>query len=64
MSLHGHGFGSASHAAMSKRESALLDDVGGEFEREGFGMGLEERLEAVIGTPPMVGSVSPVNAKA
>ncbi|EIN04602.1 hypothetical protein PUNSTDRAFT_146285 [Punctularia strigosozonata HHB-11173 SS5] len=63
--LHGHGFGASSHAAMSKRESVLLDDVGGEFEREGFGTGLEERLEAVIGgTPPLSGNASAVNAKA
>jgi hypothetical protein len=28
---------------------ALLDDVGGEWEREGFGGGLEERLETALG---------------
>ena len=32
------------------RESiALLDNVGGEWERQGLGMGLEERLDAVLG---------------
>lgn len=29
-----------------------LDDVGGEWEREGFGGGLEERLEALLGPAP------------
>ncbi|KIJ94861.1 hypothetical protein K443DRAFT_683435 [Laccaria amethystina LaAM-08-1] len=28
---------------------ALLDNVGGEWERQGLGMGLEERLDAVLG---------------
>ncbi|EDR01574.1 uncharacterized protein LACBIDRAFT_295556 [Laccaria bicolor S238N-H82] len=33
-----------------KRDSiALLDNVGGERERQGLGMGLEERLDAVLG---------------
>ncbi|THH16754.1 hypothetical protein EW146_g3928 [Bondarzewia mesenterica] len=31
------------------REGMLLDDVGGEWEREGLGQGLEERLEALMG---------------
>lgn len=36
-----------------KRDSiAMLDDVGGEWEREGLGRGLEERLEALIALPP------------
>lgn len=30
---------------------ALLDDVGGEWEREGLGRGLEERLEALMIVP-------------
>ncbi|KIJ60821.1 hypothetical protein HYDPIDRAFT_116679 [Hydnomerulius pinastri MD-312] len=30
---------------------ALLDDVGGEWEREGLGRGLEERLEALMAVP-------------
>jgi hypothetical protein len=30
-----------------------LDDVGGEWEREGLGKGLEERLEALINLPPV-----------
>lgn len=29
-----------------------LDDIGGEWEREGFGGGLEERLEALLGPAP------------
>ncbi|KAF8624592.1 hypothetical protein AX17_007085 [Amanita inopinata Kibby_2008] len=42
--LHGNGKG--------RRDSvALSDDVGGEFEREGFGKGLEEQLEAMM--PPV-----------
>ena len=33
-----------------KRESILLlDNVGGEWERQGLGMGLEERLDVVLG---------------
>lgn len=33
-----------------KRDSiAMLDDVGGEWEREGLGRGLEERLEILVG---------------
>lgn len=33
-----------------KRDSiALLDNVGGEWERQGLGMGLEERLDVVLG---------------
>jgi len=37
-------FGGGSH-----RDSiAMLDDVGGEWEREGLGMGLEERLDALL----------------
>ncbi|KAF9441003.1 hypothetical protein P691DRAFT_780781 [Macrolepiota fuliginosa MF-IS2] len=35
-----------------KRDSiAMSDDVGGEWEREGLGRGLEERLEALIALP-------------
>lgn len=33
------------------RESGAFDDVGGEWEREGMGGGLEERLEAFLGVP-------------
>lgn len=29
-----------------------VDDIGGEWEREGFGGGLEERLEALLGPAP------------
>jgi hypothetical protein len=55
---HGHGFGERGHAARSQRESMLLvagEEVGGEWEREGLGMGLEERIEAVLGTPALAG---------
>lgn len=46
--------GGITHAG--KRDSiAMLDDVGGEWEREGLGRGLEERLEALISLPqPMI----------
>lgn len=59
---HGHGFGGAgaSHAAARGRESALpgAGEVGGgEWEREGMGMGLEERLEALMGGAPREGVV-------
>jgi len=30
---------------------ALLDDLGGEWQREGLGQGLEERLEALMTVP-------------
>jgi hypothetical protein len=40
--------GGFTHAG--KRDSiAMLDDVGGEWEREGLGRGLEERLEIMVG---------------
>ncbi|KAF8645800.1 hypothetical protein AX16_007570 [Volvariella volvacea WC 439] len=40
---------SPSHGPAGKRDSViLLDDVGGEWEREGLGRGLEERLEALM----------------
>ncbi len=45
-----------------KRDSiALLDNMGGEWEREGLGKGLEERLDALVlsGT-----SVMPIGGKA
>lgn len=59
---HVHGFGGAgaSHATHRGRESALpgaTDSVGGEWEREGMGMGLEERLEALIGNASREGVV-------
>ena len=41
------GHGSLTH--VGKRDSiAMLDNVGGEWEREGLGRGLEERLEALV----------------
>jgi hypothetical protein len=52
---HGHGFGSTSHAARRERESSLLvpgEEAGGEWEREGMGMGLEERVEVLLGASP------------
>ena len=33
------------------RDSGVFDVVGGEWEREGMGGGLEERLEAFLGAP-------------
>lgn len=33
---------------------ALLDDIGGEWEREGLGKGLEEMLEALMTVPGKV----------
>lgn len=40
-----------------KRDSiAMLDDVGGEWEREGLGRGLEERLEILAGSSAKVAS--------
>ena len=50
------GFGNTHSSAGSihgrDRDSvALLDDVGGEWEREGLGKGLEERLEALMIVP-------------
>jgi len=52
---HGHGFGAVSHAARRERESSLLvpgEEAGGEWEREGMGMGLEERVEVLLGANP------------
>jgi len=34
----------------SLRDSGAFDDIGGEWEREGMGGGLEERLEACLGS--------------
>ncbi|KXN84628.1 hypothetical protein AN958_12260 [Leucoagaricus sp. SymC.cos] len=49
-SLRGFAMGGITHTG--KRDSiVMLDDVGGEWEREGLGRGLEERLEALINTP-------------
>lgn len=43
------------HAAASALErdaaAGIMDDVGGEWEREGLGRGLEERLEALKTVP-------------
>ncbi|KAF8148083.1 hypothetical protein B0H34DRAFT_680002 [Crassisporium funariophilum] len=40
---------------VGKRDSiAMLDNIGGEWEREGLGRGLEERLEALV-LPPVMG---------
>ncbi|KAH7915497.1 hypothetical protein BJ138DRAFT_1109553 [Hygrophoropsis aurantiaca] len=50
---NGTGAGSGSlHGVVRDRDSiAMLDDVGGEWEREGLGRGLEERLEALMAVP-------------
>jgi hypothetical protein len=36
-------------AGAGGEEDRMMDDVGGEWEREGLGRGLEERLEALAG---------------
>jgi hypothetical protein len=47
---HGMTGPGSSHAARGQTESAiLLNDEGGEWEREELRMGLEERLEAIAG---------------
>jgi hypothetical protein len=49
------GHGSLNH--VGKRDSiAMLDNVGGEWEREGLGRGLEERLEALVIPGAMIAS--------
>jgi hypothetical protein len=60
-SIHGSpsiamlGHGGLSH--VGKRDSiAMLDNVGGEWEREGLGRGLEERLEALVIPGAMIAS--------
>ncbi|KAH9914338.1 uncharacterized protein B0H18DRAFT_1087829 [Fomitopsis serialis] len=56
--------GSVRAASVMERDTAsqVVDDVGGEWEREGLGRGLEERLEALnsgaTGGPPAVVQVS------
>ena len=62
-SIHGSPFvansGHGSLPHVGKRDSiAILDNVGGEWEREGLGRGLEERLEALV--IPGVMTASPV----
>ena len=61
-SLHGFSFGPTGGLTHpGKRDSiAMLDNVGGEWEKEGLGRGLEERLDALV-IPPAVDSpvVSP-----
>lgn len=47
------GFTGVGYAAADVREpSSVLDDVGGEWEKEGLGRGLEERLEALMTVSP------------
>lgn len=46
---HAHSMGGLSHSANKRDSIALVDNVGGEWEREGLGMGLEERLESGAG---------------
>ena len=54
MQLGSHHLGSISE---SKRDSILIfDNAGGEWEREGHGRGLEERLEALVIPGAMVAS--------
>ena len=65
-SLHGFSFGPTGGLTHpGKRDSiAMLDNVGGEWEKEGLGRGLEERLDALI-IPPAVDSpaVTPVHGR-
>ncbi|KAG1867685.1 hypothetical protein F4604DRAFT_1776415 [Suillus subluteus] len=52
--VEGYALNQHDAASLSGRERdsiALLDDVGGEWEREGLGRGLEERLEALMIVP-------------
>lgn len=49
----------ASHSAV-RDNIALLDNMGGEWERQGLGRGLEERLEALVLPPAMDGPVPAV----
>lgn len=49
---HHHGHHHHHHGHGHTRDSmAVLDDLGGEWEREGLGKGLEERLEALTHQP-------------
>ncbi|KAJ7803478.1 hypothetical protein B0H14DRAFT_3487258 [Mycena olivaceomarginata] len=48
-SLRNFIFGGAGAAGAGGEEDRMMDDVGGEWEREGLGRGLEERLEALAG---------------
>lgn len=63
-SLHGFSMmasGGVTHPG--KRDSiALLDNAGGEWEREGLGRGLEERLDALV--IPTVPAIVPVGGRA
>lgn len=56
-SLHGFALGPTGGLTHpGKRDSiAMLDNVGGEWEKEGLGRGLEERLDALV-IPPAVDS--------
>jgi hypothetical protein len=47
----GDPFGVLPHRS-HKGDSGLVDEVGGEWEREGLGKGLEERLDALYGPVP------------
>ncbi|KIM77234.1 hypothetical protein PILCRDRAFT_12223 [Piloderma croceum F 1598] len=43
------GSGSLVGGGVGERDSGIFDDLGGEWEKEGMGGGLEERLEALLG---------------
>ncbi|KAF5310170.1 hypothetical protein D9619_010210 [Psilocybe cf. subviscida] len=51
--------GGITHPGM-RENIALLDNVGGEWERQGLGRGLEERLEALVLPPAMDGPIPAV----
>lgn len=38
--------------AVGLKEPSSMDEAGGEFQREGHGLGLEERLEALLSVGP------------
>jgi len=43
-----------------ERDSGVFDNLGGEWEKEGMGGGLEERLEALLGGVVAGGVLTPV----
>ncbi|KAF8805012.1 hypothetical protein BYT27DRAFT_7234403 [Phlegmacium glaucopus] len=59
-SIHGSPFVASGHGGLAhagnRDNIAMLDNVGGEWEREGLGRGLEERLEALVIPEAMIAS--------
>jgi hypothetical protein len=56
---HSPGRGSSSFGG-GERDSGVFDNLGGEWEKEGMGGGLEERLEALLGGVVAGGVLTPV----